>query len=90
VEAIAASESFAISGAECVVALCSLGFAVIQREPGRTLLRSDGHLAVVPDRIRLPPAALDTILRDADVSYLTLLRAISDPPTEPELRVLEA
>jgi hypothetical protein len=64
--------------------------AVIQREPGRTLLGSDGQLGVVPDLIRLPPAALDTILRAADVSYLTLLRAIGDLPTEPELRVLEA
>jgi hypothetical protein len=67
-----------------------LGFIVVAREPGRTLLRSGRHVVIVPDFLRLPTTALDAILREADVSYPTLLRAIDELPTEPELRVLEA
>jgi len=82
------SDTFSLSGAECVVALCQLGFAVVRREVGATLLGRAGHVVVVPDRLVLPASALDGILSAADVSYGALLRVLDDLPTQPELTVL--
>jgi hypothetical protein len=82
-------DHFALSGAECVIALCSLGFAVVRRQPGRTILRRGKHLVFVPDHLSLPTAVLDTILAQAEISCASLLDAIEDLPTEPELHVLE-
>ena len=82
------SDSFSLSGAECVVALCELGFAIVQRQAGATLLGRAGHVVVVPDRVVLPSSALDGILSAADVSYGAMLRVLEDLPTQPELPVL--
>jgi hypothetical protein len=84
------SDTFALSGAECVLALCALGFTVVRRQPGGTILRAGSHVLVVPDMLILPTRVLDTIIADADVSYSTLLGAVEDLPTEPELSVIEA
>jgi hypothetical protein len=84
------SDTFALSGAECVVALCALGFAVVRRQPGGTILREGSHLVVVPDLLILPGHVLDTIIASADVSYASLLGAVEDLPTQPELSVIEA
>jgi hypothetical protein len=82
--------TFSISGAECVVALCQLGFVVAQREPGRTVLCSRRSLVIVPDRLELPPDVLDAIVVGARVSHDTLLRALEDLPTQPDLPCLGA
>ena len=84
------SETFALSGTECVVALGQLGFVVTRREPGQTVMRRLGRIVVVPDVLELKSTLLDRILRDADLSYGALLRAIDELPTDPELCVVEA
>jgi hypothetical protein len=83
-------DTFAFSGAECVVALCHLGFAVLRREPGRTLLRGAGSLVVVPDSLVLPAEAVDAIVREARVPYDALLRVLVDLPTQPDLPCVDA
>jgi hypothetical protein len=84
------SDSFAVSGAECVVALCQLGLVVARREPGRTILRSGQSIVVVPDLLVLPATVFDTIVDCARVSHAALLSVLEDLPTQPELRCLEA
>ena len=83
-------DTFSISGAECVVALCQLGFVVAQREPGRTVLCSRRSLVIVPDHLELPADVLDAIVGGARVSHADLLRAIADLPTQPDLPCLSA
>ncbi len=83
-------ETFALSGNECVVALGQLGFVVTRREPGQTVMRQFNRIVVVPDVLELSTSLLDRILRDADLSYGALLRAIDELPTDPELCVIEA
>jgi hypothetical protein len=85
----ASAESFVISGAECVVALCALGFAVVARHAGGTTLRCWAQLTVVPDDLALSPTVLNGILLDAGLSVLTLVRALDLVPTDPEFRTLE-
>lgn len=82
-------DTFAISGAECVVALCQLGFAVVRRDAGRTVLRSMRSTVIVPDRLVLPRSVLESIVVRAQISYGALLRALEDLPTQPELAVLD-
>jgi hypothetical protein len=84
----ARGESFTISGAECVVALCALGFGVAKRLPGRTIVCTERKRITVPDLVRLPRPALTGILRAAGVTYSTLVRALDERPTESELRVV--
>jgi hypothetical protein len=84
------SRSATLSGAECVIALWQLGFEILRREPGRTILRGGHRFVVVPDVLVLPAEVLDRIIVEADVSYGALLRAIEEVPTEPEISVLEA
>ncbi len=84
------SDTFAVSGAECVIALCQMGFEVARREPGRTLLRRASSIVLVPDLLVLPSVLLDRILEGADVSYAALFAAIEDLQTQPELRCVEA
>jgi hypothetical protein len=72
-----------------VIALARLGFEIVRRQTGSTLLRCRNHLVVVPDLLRLPTAILDRILDQADISYAVLLRCIEELPTDPELTVLE-
>jgi hypothetical protein len=84
------SDCVNLSGAECVVALWQLGFRIVRREAGRTVLRRGQRLLVVPDVLELPSAVLDRIMDEADVSYSALLRVLEELPTLPELTVLEA
>ena len=81
-------DTFSLSGAECVVALCQLGFAIVRRDGGTTLLGRAGHVVVVPNRLELPASALDSILSAADLTYGALLGVLDDLPTQPELPVL--
>jgi hypothetical protein len=81
---VAHGESFTISGAECVVALCALGFGVAKRLPGKTLVCTARKVITVPDSLRLPPRTLVGILRAAGVSYLALVRVLDPHPTEAE------
>jgi hypothetical protein len=83
------SDRFALSGAECAFALCSLGFVVVRRQPGRTIMRRGAHLVFVPDRLSLPTSVLDRILQEADVPFAALIAAIEELPTEPELHIIE-
>jgi hypothetical protein len=83
------SDTFALSGAECALALRQLGFDVVHREPGRTLLQRRRHLVIVPDVLVLPASVLDAIIEGADVSYEALLSAVEDAPTQTELRCVD-
>jgi hypothetical protein len=81
-------DTFALSGNECVVALCQLGFSVARRGPGLTILRSARRMVLVPDMLVLPKEALDAILAEADLSFQSLVRVLDEIPTNPELSVL--
>jgi hypothetical protein len=83
-------ETFSLSGSECVIALCQLGFAVMRRLPGRTVLTQRGRFVIVPDVLTLPTKLLDSILLEADLSFATLVRALDEVPTNPELTVMES
>jgi hypothetical protein len=83
------ADSFEVSGAECVIALARLGFQIVRRQTGATLLRCRQHFVLVPDLLRLPATILDRILAEADISYAALLQCIEELPTEPELTILE-
>ncbi len=87
---MARSDTFTLSGSECVGALCALGFEVVRREEGRTILRTRGRIVIVPDLLVLPTTVLDAILASAEVSWLDIFRIVEEIPTEPELSVLEA
>ena len=80
-------DTFALSGSECVVALCGLGFEVVRRQPGLTMLRRNRRLVLVPDVLILPKSLLDAILTDADLSFAALISALDDVPTNPKLRM---
>ena len=82
-------DTFAISGAECVFALSELGFVVVRREPGRTILRNGRSMVIVPDRLVLPRMVLEAIVERAKVSHGALLSVLEDLPTQPELPRLE-
>lgn len=86
---MARSNTFTLSGAECVVALSALGFEIVRREPGRTIMRTRGRIVVIPDLLVLPSTMLDAILASAEVSALEFFRYVEEMPTEPELAVLE-
>jgi hypothetical protein len=83
------SDTFSLSGVECVIALCGLGFEVMRRQPGLTILRNDRRIVLVPDILVLPRSVLDVILDEADLSFSALMRVLDEIPTNPELRVLE-
>jgi hypothetical protein len=81
----------AISGLECVQALCIAGFRVKQRLPGSTVLtRADtgGQTVVVPDALVLPGDVLDTILGGADISADRFLWLLGEVTTDTELMAL--
>jgi hypothetical protein len=80
---------FEISGAECVIALSALGFVVVRRQPGRTLLQRKGQLVFVPDYLKLPGPVLTKIVTEAGLDYASLFAAMDELPTEPDLQVLD-
>jgi hypothetical protein len=79
-------DTFALSGNECVVALCELGFEIVRRQPGLTMLQKERRLVLVPDVLVLPKTLLDSILAEADLTYFSLLLALDEIPTNPDLR----
>jgi hypothetical protein len=83
------SETFSLSGAECVIALCELGFEVARRQPGLTMLRKERRIVLVPDVLVLPKRMVDAILADAGVSLYALLHVLDEIPTNPDVRVLQ-
>ena len=85
-----ASEHFALSGVECVLGLCALGFVVVHRHAGKTLLRRDGQIVFVPDHLLLPVSILDRILEQAEVTASALFEALDEQPTEPALVVYDS
>ena len=78
-------DSFSLSGIECAFGLRELGFALVSREAGRSVLRRGDHVIVVPDVLTLPMEVLDEILTRAEVSYEALVRAVGMVTTQPEL-----
>jgi hypothetical protein len=86
---MARAEHFTLSGAECVIALITLGFAVLRRAPGRTILRRREQLVFVPDFLELPNSVLNQILTQTGLDHASLLAAIDDLPTMSDLEVLE-
>ena len=77
------SDNIALSGVECVIGLCALGFAVVERHAGETILRRKDQLVLVPDHLNLPASVLGRILEQAEVTADALLDAIDELPTEP-------
>ena len=81
----------AISGLECVQALCIAGFRVKKRMPGSTVLHRDdasGQTLIVPDALVLPGAVLESILGEADISAERFLSLLGEVTTDTELMTL--
>ena len=81
-EPLARASDLSISGAECVTALCTAGFRVLRRSPGRTELARGSRVLVVPDALVLPPSTLDHILTVADLSAERLSSLARDVGTD--------
>lgn len=73
---------FSISGAECVEALCTVGFRVRRRTAGRTVLARGERLVVIPDALVLPGRLLDDILEQAGVSPESFRTLVGDIPVD--------
>lgn len=76
----------AVSGAECVDALVSAGFAVRSRSGDTTLLVKGGRSVVVRGADLLMPDELLSILREAGLAYSDFVDLLSEAPTDPDLR----
>jgi hypothetical protein len=84
------ADHFEVSGAECVIALSALGFVVVRRNPGQTILRRKGQFVLVPDYLRLPRPILTQIVTDAGLDYASLFATMDELPTETDLPILDA
>jgi len=86
------TSQIAISGLECVQALCIAGFRVKQRLPGSSVLAREGTngqtVVVVPDALVLPGPVLDSILSGADISADRFLWLLGEVTTDTELMTL--
>jgi hypothetical protein len=80
------SETLALSGRECVEALCQLGFSITRKQPGLTMLRNERRIVLVPNVPVLPKSMVDAILAAADVSLYAVLDALDAVPTRPHAR----
>lgn len=78
-------DNLAISGRECVIALTTVGFSVVRRTEGSTVLRRGDQLAIVPDTLVIANAVLDRILDVADLTIERLVFLISEAPTMRDL-----
>lgn len=83
------TDTFAVSSAECVLALGQLGFVVLRREAGRTVLASERAIVTVPDVLVVSPDLLRSILATARVSYDAFTRKLEELTTQPELTCLD-
>ena len=64
-----------LSAATCVDRLCELGFKVLRRAPGMSLLKLGDRLVIVPD-VTIEPEMLRAVLRSADVSETEFFRRV--------------
>jgi hypothetical protein len=69
----------AVAGEECVEILMRLGFLVVARPDGATVLRLKGRVVIVPAVGILDSDVLEIILCDAGLSRLRFLEALSEP-----------
>lgn len=76
----------AVSGAECVDALASAGFAIRSRSNDTTLLVRGGRSVIVRTVDLLLPDELLAVLRDAGLAYSDFLDLLSEAPTDPDVR----
>src|SRR4051812_3998364 len=83
------SETFAISSAECVLALGQMGFVVVRREPGNTVLASERAIVRVPDVLVVSPDLLGGILVTARVSHADFFQVLEELTTQQELKCLD-
>ena len=75
----------AVSGAECIDALCIAGFTLTSRTGTQVTLTKGLRLVVVPDVAMLGPDQLLAILRAAGVPYSEFLDLLSETPTDPAI-----
>ena len=78
-------QNISISGADCVDALCCEGFRVAARRAGSTTVMRGLHVIVVPDVVVMPPAVVDAILEEADISSRRFFALLADEPTSTEV-----
>jgi hypothetical protein len=82
------SGTFAISGDECIAALCRVGFILRRRDDGWTVLERGRRVVVVPDTMVVARPVLDAILAETELTFGAFLRLLDDAPTIPDLTTL--
>jgi hypothetical protein len=75
----------AVSGAECIDALSTAGFALVGRNGADVTMTKGLHVVIVPDVPLLTPDELLAILRSAGVPYSEFLDLLSEAPTDPAI-----
>lgn len=64
-----------LSAATCVTRLCELGFTVVRRSHGMSLLRRGERRVIIPE-VTIEPEMLRAILRSANVSETEFFRRV--------------
>jgi hypothetical protein len=74
-----------ISCEECVDALVLAGLHVVRRTAHAVVLERGLRTVLVPRRARLEPEAVESILAQANLSWLRFAELLGEVPTRPDL-----